>query len=236
MRGKKLSIEPKDLPKPVLDVSKRSPIQVDPNHGLWGFFNKERTALADTLDDAAHGRGWTVEELSRKDWEDLHAIWWKCLKERNRLATERVERERIKPGYGGFESSERGKAVSTTMSAIKKTLLARWYAWEDARELARQDPEIEHDENGGMQYRPQLDDTYDPEQYTDSSDELVAKEENGTEVEQSDRTLSEAEQGEVKHSTGGPGRSRDFMEEGKAFPDIDSVPDMDHPPREEKRA
>ena len=33
------------LPQPVLDPSKRSKIEVDPNHGLWGFFNKDRKAL-----------------------------------------------------------------------------------------------------------------------------------------------------------------------------------------------
>lgn len=34
------------LPQPVLDPSKRTKIQVDPNHGLWGFFNKDRKALS----------------------------------------------------------------------------------------------------------------------------------------------------------------------------------------------
>lgn len=33
------------LPQPVLDPSRRTKIQVDPDHGLWGFFNKERKAL-----------------------------------------------------------------------------------------------------------------------------------------------------------------------------------------------
>lgn len=35
-----------------------------------------------------------------------------------------------------------------TQNAIKHTLTERFYAWEDARKLAREDPEIEFNENG----------------------------------------------------------------------------------------
>lgn len=44
------------LPQPVLDQEKRSKIQVDPNHGLWGFFNKDRKALSTPEEDKAKGR------------------------------------------------------------------------------------------------------------------------------------------------------------------------------------
>lgn len=40
------------LPKPVLHKSKP---HVDENHGLWGFFNKDRTALSTPEQDNAHG-------------------------------------------------------------------------------------------------------------------------------------------------------------------------------------
>ena len=48
-----MSKEP--LPQPVLDPSRRSKIQVDPNHGLWGFFNREKQSLTKPEDDHAHG-------------------------------------------------------------------------------------------------------------------------------------------------------------------------------------
>lgn len=48
-----MSKEP--LPQPVLDPSKRSKITVDENHGLWGFFNKDRTSLSTPEEDHACG-------------------------------------------------------------------------------------------------------------------------------------------------------------------------------------
>ena len=48
-----MSAEP--LPQPVLDPKKRSKIKVDENHGLYGFFNKGRTALSTPEEDYAFG-------------------------------------------------------------------------------------------------------------------------------------------------------------------------------------
>jgi large subunit ribosomal protein L47 len=59
LRGKRLSIQPWELPKPVVDPKKRSKMEVDADHGLWGFFNKDKTLLSEPQEDSNHG------ELSR---------------------------------------------------------------------------------------------------------------------------------------------------------------------------
>lgn len=154
-----LSVSPSDMPKPVLDPAARSKVQVDPEHGLWGFFNPERTMFATPEWNHQHGRSWQVSELRKKHWNDLWCLWWVCVRERNRLSTEEHARHATdKNTFGQSEAEERDKEVrlfgsqfaaqsdmeqvQRTMTAIKRVLTERWYAWEDARVLAEKDPKI----------------------------------------------------------------------------------------------
>nr|POE87750.1 54s ribosomal protein l4, mitochondrial [Quercus suber] len=102
------------LPKPVLDPAKRSQVEVDPDHGLWDFFPEDGSAFDTPAEMASHGREWTVEELKAKDWDDLHRLWWVCVKERNRLATGEADRQSAagKGMYGEYELDARVKTVS----------------------------------------------------------------------------------------------------------------------------
>lgn len=154
-------ITSKPLPKPVLNPERRSQIEVDEEHGLWEFFGASRNALATPEELNAHGRAWTVPELRNKGWTDLHKLWWVCLKERNRLATAKVELLRLKvkekPMYGDFEALERLKEINGTMRGIKHVLTERYYAWQNARALAVDDEEVDfyaNTQNGETFYKP----------------------------------------------------------------------------------
>ena len=107
-----LSVSKEPLPTPVLDPKKRSKVAVDPDHGLWEFFYSKDKPINTPEEDNEHGRPWSVEELRHKSWEDLHALWWVCCMERNRIATESYERERLNAGYGAFEQKRRDLTVS----------------------------------------------------------------------------------------------------------------------------
>ena len=51
-----LSVSKLPLPQPVLEPEKHSKIEVDENHGLWGFFDKSRKSMLPPEEMAAHGR------------------------------------------------------------------------------------------------------------------------------------------------------------------------------------
>lgn len=105
-----LSVSGMPLPRP-RSADELPAVKVDPAHGLWDFFYSKEKPLNTPAEDKAHGRAWTVEELRRKNWEELHALWWVCIKERNRIATGNAERIKGGYGYGSSESREREMAV-----------------------------------------------------------------------------------------------------------------------------
>ncbi|TLS28770.1 hypothetical protein PpBr36_01770 [Pyricularia pennisetigena] len=153
-----LSVSDEELPQPVQDegVGKMRDEDTDPDHGLWGFFY-DKQLLPTPKQLSAHGRSWTVQELRGKSWEDLHALWWTCCRERNRIATAMKARQLIgiKKDNPNDEAEARGKTVNKTMQAIKHVLTERFYAWEDARKLAMEDPEINLSGKGPI-YTPSL--------------------------------------------------------------------------------
>ncbi|KAI1160146.1 mitochondrial 39-S ribosomal protein L47 (MRP-L47)-domain-containing protein [Nemania serpens] len=136
----RMNIDKSEIPQPAKYKPK---VKVDPNHGLWGFFYAKDKLLLTPDESAEHGRGWTVEELRKKSWDDLHKLWWVCVKEQNRLMTARKERDRLKLLDGDEEGDVRLAEVRKTMRSIKHALTERWYLWEDARQLAETDSEID---------------------------------------------------------------------------------------------
>ncbi|KAM0432756.1 hypothetical protein ACHAPT_004458 [Fusarium lateritium] len=146
-----LSMSDIPLPKP---REFKPEVKVDPDHGLWGFFPAPGKLLWTPKETEEHGRAWTVEELRKKSWEDLHALWWVCCRERNMLATSRAELLRSKLGFGERELDTRDEEVMKTQRAIKHALTERFYTWQDAVEVASGDPEINLGAANGQVYTP----------------------------------------------------------------------------------
>lgn len=115
LKKQRVSIKPFELPKPV-DRERIAPVQVDDDHGLWEFFPRDQKSMANPEELGSHGRAWEIRELRHKDWECLHKLWWACIKERNRLLTYQIERERVGNMYGRYESDERTKTVCQMMN------------------------------------------------------------------------------------------------------------------------
>ncbi|KYK59427.1 50S ribosomal protein L4 [Drechmeria coniospora] len=146
-----LSMSDVPLPKP-RDFKPK--IAMDENHGLWGFFPSQGKLLWTPKETEEHGRPWAVEELRKKSWEDLHALWWVCCKERNMLATSKVELARGALGFGEREIEMRDEAVQKSMRAIKHALTERYYTWQDAVDVAKSDIEIDLESQDGQAYKP----------------------------------------------------------------------------------
>ncbi|KAI5294283.1 54S ribosomal protein L4 mitochondrial [Ascosphaera acerosa] len=124
-----------ELPKPAPREQVEKAIETSPDHGLWGFFVSSKELVPTPEYETQFGRPWTIQELRAKSFDDLHCLWWICAKERNRIATSSIERNRLALGYGAYEANERKKTVLKTQKAIKAVLTERWYAWQEARDL-----------------------------------------------------------------------------------------------------
>jgi large subunit ribosomal protein L47 len=69
----------------------------DNPHGLLHtFFEDPKTSIPSVDTVTETGRAWDANTLRTKSWDDLHALWFTLLRERNMLHTERLESEHLK--------------------------------------------------------------------------------------------------------------------------------------------
>lgn len=70
----------------------------------------------------AYGRAWKADELRIKSFEDLHKLWFVLLKERNILATQKAEAQRLGQRWFG---NHRVFKTKLSMTRIKTVLMER---------------------------------------------------------------------------------------------------------------
>jgi large subunit ribosomal protein L47 len=121
---------PLKIRAPIAPTAKN--FEVSDDHPLWQFFHDKKYLRSyEDLDNA--GRPWTIPELRRKSFDDLHSLWYTCLKERNVLAREIqvLQAEIDQPDQQFMTASDR---VRETMWRIRHVLSERAHAQESARE------------------------------------------------------------------------------------------------------
>ncbi|KAK9236782.1 mitochondrial 39-S ribosomal protein L47 (MRP-L47)-domain-containing protein [Lipomyces kononenkoae] len=126
-----------------VDLQPRPPITPSPgsvttpdDHPLWKFYRRKDACLTNPQVYNHLGRSWEIPELRRKGYEDLHVLWYVCLRELNVLRTEMSAlRIAIRPNMienVGQKYDAPLKSVRRSMANIRTVLLERYYAWENA--------------------------------------------------------------------------------------------------------
>ncbi|TPX31706.1 hypothetical protein SmJEL517_g05019 [Synchytrium microbalum] len=113
------------------------------NRGLGEFFDDAKDGWR--WKEGAPGRAWDASELRQKSFDDLHKLWFVCIKEQNLLASQGEEARRFR--YF-FPHETRVKRLRMTMSRIKLVLWERHKAHTHAmnivtREKRREELKIE---------------------------------------------------------------------------------------------
>lgn len=107
-------------------------IKCPEDHPLWQFFaDKKFMRTVDELDMSS--RPWSIPELRRKSFDDLHSLWYTCLKERNILARENHLLKNSVEGHQG-QYEELAEKIRTTMWRIRHVLSERDWAFKIAKE------------------------------------------------------------------------------------------------------
>ncbi|CAE6483773.1 unnamed protein product [Rhizoctonia solani] len=124
-------------------------VDVNPKHGLYGFFRAVRDEVSGVLNyetmvprhrvNDYSGRAWLASELRRKSFKDLHTLWYVLARERNLLATQAAEARRIGVDARLFTNGpKRDLRCRKSMARIKQVLNERRLAYDGAVKLFKE--------------------------------------------------------------------------------------------------
>ncbi|CAE6351452.1 unnamed protein product [Rhizoctonia solani] len=126
-------------------------VEVNPNHGLYGFFRAVRDEVSGLTSyetivpkhrvNDYSGRAWLASELRRKSFKDLHTLWYVLARERNLLATQAAEARRNNievPLFTNIKKSD--LRCRKSMARIKQVLNERRLAYDDAVKMFKEGP------------------------------------------------------------------------------------------------
>lgn len=117
------------LRKPILPTINN--IKVREDHPLWEFFHNKQFVRSNE-DLEIQGRSWTVQDLRKKSFEDLHALWYVCLKEMNKIQREEIIYEDISSSKIQ-QCMNLEEAIKNSMLSIKQVLSEREAALNNAK-------------------------------------------------------------------------------------------------------
>ncbi|GAA6050836.1 hypothetical protein JCM3770_005730 [Rhodotorula araucariae] len=113
-------------------------------HPLWRFFHDQQPLEVPDKRTDYSSRPWTAPELRALPFDQLHALWYVLLRERNVLLTQREEARRVRVDLSGFSAvPEKLRMCQKSMARIKQVLSERRHAALQAAEILRARGDLE---------------------------------------------------------------------------------------------
>lgn len=111
-----------------------------PKNGLEDFFD-HKEGWVWSSETYQHAKGWGIEELSIKSFEDLHKLYWTCIKELNKLYSQNDECRRFQLA---FPHERKVIMVRNTVRNIRTVLWKRRVDYVRSRVLLNMAQKKEH--------------------------------------------------------------------------------------------
>ncbi|KAK9455026.1 mitochondrial 39-S ribosomal protein L47 (MRP-L47)-domain-containing protein, partial [Dipodascopsis uninucleata] len=136
-KGEQWDLQPRP---PITPAPEMEEWKTSQSHPLWGFFRDgvatgERQSITTFREYEQAGRAWAIADLRRKSFEDLHTLWYVCLKELNIVLTEKYALRKLARDASDAVEAQMSDVIEkldASMANIKTVLIERRVAWAKA--------------------------------------------------------------------------------------------------------